>query len=348
MPRKKNATKPIEPIKVDFKPIIIDSLDVMAKHAIKDNNTFKARAYTKVIGQIKTITTPIYTIEDFNKLEIEGVGKSINELIIEIIATGELKAANHIREDPATILFDNLTKIYGVGPVKAKELMNDKSINIKSIDDLRKVLLTRPNLLNEKQIIGLKYIEDIQKRIPRAEVIDHDKLLENAFKNIYSGFTTTVVGSYRRGLESSGDIDVLVTNFPENNQENKTTISDKDIQTYFKNVITSMKNSGYITDILALGDKKCMAFVCISPDKPARRLDILYTPPNEYPYALLYFTGSDKFNIKFRRKTLEQGYSLSEHGLKKINVDAKPLTIIQTEKDIFEFFNIAYVEPINR
>jgi DNA polymerase beta len=342
MPRKKKVVT--EPVKVDFKPIIIEDLDILAKQAIKDRNTFKARAYTKIVGQLKNVTTPIYTFEDFNKLELEGVGKGINEKIVEIITTGQLNAANIIREDPATLLFDNLTKIYGVGPVKAKELMNDKSINIKSIDDLRKALLTKPKILNDKQTIGLKYIEDIQKRIPRIEVTEHDKLLEESFKNIYNGFVTTTVGSYRRGLETSGDVDVLVTISPENSQE----VSDKDIHTYFKNVIKSMISSGYITDILALGDKKCMAFVRISPDKPARRLDILYTPPNEYPYALLYFTGSDKFNIKFRRKTLDQGYSLNEHGLKKINTTAKPLTNIQTEKEIFDFFGITYVEPINR
>jgi DNA polymerase beta len=339
MARKK---KVVEPVKVDYKPLIMDALDVMAKQAIKDHNTFKARAYNKVIGQLKNITTPIYTIEEFNKLELEGVGKSINEKIVEIIATGQLKAANDIKENPETLLFDNLTKIYGVGPVKAKELMANKTINIKSIDDLRKVLVTNPKILNDKQTIGIKYFEDIQKRIPRAEVTEHDKLLENSFKNIYDKFVTTVVGSYRRGLESSGDVDVLVTVSPEN------TLSEKEILTHFKNVITSMTTRGYITDILALGDKKCMAFVRIEPDKPARRLDILYTTPEEYPYALLYFTGSDKFNIKFRRKTIEQGYSLSEHGVKKINDTAKPLTPIKTEQDIFTFFNITYVEPNNR
>ena len=113
-----------------------------------------------------------------------------------------------------------------------------------------------------------------------------------------------------------------------------------------------MINKGYITDILALGPKKCMAFVRIDSTKPARRLDILYTIPEEYPYALLYFTGSDKFNINFRRKTILQGYSLSEHGLKKLRDgdDVKPLVNanIKTEKDIFTFFNIEYVEPDKR
>ena len=357
MPRVKGAknikakgtgVKNAEPVKekVDFKPLIIDTLDTMAKQALKDRNTFKARAYTKVIGQIKNSTVPIYTIEDVNNLNIEGIGKSIKEIIDEVIKTGAHEAANNIKNNPETSLFDNLTKIYGVGPVKAKDLMANKTHNIKSIEDLRAAALTDAKLLNDKQRIGLKHFEDIQKRIPRTEVVDHDSLIKNAFNNTYDKFITTIVGSYRRGLETSGDIDVLVT-VPAN-----TSYNDKDFEkailTHFKNAIVSMTTSGYITDILALGPKKCMAFVKLDASKPARRLDVLFTSPEEYPYALLYFTGSDKFNIKFRRNTLEQGYSLSEHGLKKVKEDAKELSVIETEKDLFDFFNIPYVNPENR
>jgi len=338
--------KVVKDAKVDFKPLIIDTLDTMAKQALKEMNTFKARAYTKVIGQIKNITVPIYTIEDIDNLNIEGIGKSIKEIIVEVIKTGAHEGANNIKNNPETSLFDNLTKIYGVGPVKAKDLMANKTHNIKSIEDLRAAALTDAKLLNDKQRIGLKHFEDIQKRIPRTEIIDHEVLIKNAFNNEHSEFITTIVGSYRRGLETSGDIDVLVT-IPANTSYNEKDF-EKNILTHFKNAITSMTTLGYITDILALGPKKCMAFVKLDASKPARRLDILYTPPSEYPYALLYFTGSDKFNIKFRRNTLEQGYSLSEHGLKKVKEDAKALTDITTEKDLFDFFNITYVKPENR
>jgi DNA polymerase beta len=321
---------------------MIDALNVLSKNELKERNVFKARAYTKVIGQLKNIQEPIYSVEDLNKLNIEGVGKSIKDKLDEIILTGQLKAAIIINNNPETVLFEELIKIYGVGPVKAKALIADKKINIKSIDDLRKALITNPELLNDKQTIGLKYIEDIQKRIPREEIVNHDNLIKDAFVSEYNEFVTTIVGSYRRGLETSGDIDVLVT-IPSN-----ISYDEKTILVHFKKVIENMSKNGYITDILAFGSKKCMAFVKLDSSKPARRLDILYTVPEEYPYALLYFTGSDKFNIKFRRQTLEQGYSLSEHGVKKINNNAKPLTPIHSEKDLFEFFGIAFVEPKNR
>lgn len=339
MPRKKNVAVIA---KVDYKPLMIDALDILSKNELKERNIYKAQAYTKVIGQLKNTQGPIYTIEDLNKLNIEGIGKSIKDKLDEIILTGQLKAAILINNNPETILFEELIKIYGVGPVKAKELIADKKINIKSIDDLRKALVSNPSILNDKQKIGLKYIEDIQKRIPRAEIIEHENKIENLFKEEYNEFITTIVGSYRRGLVTSGDIDVLVT-VPSNISHD-----EKTILAHLKNVIGNMSKNGYITDMLALGSKKCMAFVKLDSSKPARRLDILYTVPEEYPYALLYFTGSDKFNIKFRRQTLEQGYSLSEHGVKKIRDDAKPLVSIHSEHDLFDFFGITYVDPSNR
>ena len=341
MPRKKKV--PVVVIeKVDFKPIMIDALDILSKNELKERNVYKVRAYTKVIGQLKNTQGPIYSVEDLDKLNIEGIGKSIKDKLDEIILTGQLKAAVIINNNPETILFEELIKIYGVGPVKAKALIADKKINIKSIDDLRKELITNPDLLNDKQKIGLKHIEDIQKRIPRHEIVEHENKIEQLFNDEYTDFIITIVGSYRRGLQTSGDIDVLVTVPLDIVHDEKTILK------HFKNVVENMSKSGYITDILALGSKKCMAFVKLDSTKPARRLDILYTVPEEYPYALLYFTGSDKFNIKFRRQTLEQGYSLSEHGVKKTRNDVKPLTPIHTEKDLFEFFGITYVEPNNR
>ena len=338
MPRKNQVAEK----QVAYKPLIIDALEVMASQAKKENNVFKARAYNKVISQLKIVKSNIHTIDEFDALQLEGIGKGIKDKVVEIISTGELQVANKIKHNPETALFDTLTKIYGVGPVKAKELIGMKDISIKSIDDLHKALVIHPDLLNAKQKIGLKYIEDIQLRIPRNEVRTHEDIIKLEFAKTYNDFITTVVGSYRRGLESSGDIDVLVTVDPHVQYNTQL------VATYFRNAIDTMVKNGYITDILALGSKKCMAFVKLDASTPARRLDILFTPPNEHPYALLYFTGSDKFNIKFRKETLTQGYSLNEHGVKQINTNAKHLTSIETEKDIFDFFGITYVEPINR
>ena len=78
-------------------------------------------------------------------------------------------------------------------------------------------------------------------------------------------------------------------------------------------------------------------------NNPARRFDILIAPPDEYYYSLLYFTGSNIFNIAMRHYVKTKfNLSLSEHGFlgKKIPV--------KSEEDIFKFLKLDYVKPNNR
>ena len=88
-----------------------------------------------------------------------------------------------------------------------------------------------------------------------------------------------------------------------------------------------------------------------------RRLDLLVTPEAEYAYAILYFTGSDLFNVAMRKYALTKGYSLNEHTLTPTAGQAQGQTQTQTqpqpppmktEKDIFDFLGLVYVEPEKR
>jgi DNA polymerase/3'-5' exonuclease PolX len=148
-----------------------------------------------------------------------------------------------------------------------------------------------------------------------------------------------IVGSFRRGSLDSGDIDVLV-GFPAKMKE-------EEAQKHFSTFVQKLQESKYITDILALGPKKCMA-VCRLPNKKVRRLDLLLTNATEYPYALLYFTGSDKFNIQVRKNALELGYTLNEHSLRPIRENVLDVPMLKTEADILEFLKMEYVPPENR
>ena len=96
--------------------------------------------------------------------------------------------------------------------------------------------------------------------------------------------------------------------------------------------------------MLALGEKKCMAVVAL-PGGKARRLDLLVTPTAEFPYSILYFTGSDVFNTSFRAHCLSRGYTLNEHALKPIRDDVAPVPLMKTEEDIFRFMGVKYVAP---
>jgi DNA polymerase (family 10) len=79
-----------------------------------------------------------------------------------------------------------------------------------------------------------------------------------------------------------------------------------------------------------------------------RRLDLLLTPYEEYAYAILYFTGSDKFNVAFRQYALTKGYTLNEHTLTPTSPASPQPPPMQSEADIFRFLGLQYIEPQNR
>jgi DNA polymerase/3'-5' exonuclease PolX len=289
---------------------VLDNLETLRIRDLQSGEKFSAIAYSKAIASLKKLPA-ISSLEDVEG--VPGVGKKIKEKIKEILSTGSLAAAVKAKEDFPIELYKILLQIHGIGPFKARELITKDKIT--SIQDLIK----RKNLLNEVQQKGLKYVLHSLERIPRDEMIMHEKMIHS-----YIG-EATIVGSFRRGSSNSGDIDVLLK-----------------APAILKDVAQKLIEAGYLIDILAEGTKKLMGYVKLKEGIP-RRIDILVTPIQEYPYALLYFTGSEAFNIAFRKYALKKGYSLNEHGLKPV-----PQKEIHSEKDIFDFFNLRYKEPKQR
>ena len=316
------SPKKIKPI--DYKQAIIDNLKILADYEKLNKEPFKTRAYNKVIESLEILEEPISNLEDFKK--IKGVGDKIALKIKELIETGKITAVENALKDSRYSLQKQLGKLYGVGPVKLNELMS----KITSFDELYK----NPDLLNDKQKIGLKYYKDMELRIPISEGKKHYKIIDKTFKLTNDKIEFELVGSYRRKNKDMGDIDILIKN-------------GEDL--ILKKLIANLVDSGYIIETLASGKSKFMGLCKLSPDLPARRIDILIAEPSYYYFALLYFTGSYSFNIYMRKIALEKGYSLSEYGLKgKDNKIIDTSDIIKSEEDIFKFLNIPYVTPEKR
>jgi DNA polymerase/3'-5' exonuclease PolX len=301
------------------KKIIIDNLMVIKNYENYKNEKYKVKAYTNVINNILIYNDDIKDLKDLKK--IDGIGKSIFDKIKELYETGKISyIENNINNDDIYAFKQELLSIHGIGPVKANNIVDS---GIKSINELRKNHL---NMLNAKQQIGIRYYNDLKLRIPLSEYIKHLEILNKDLKK--NKLTFDFVGSYRRESKSMGDIDLLIMENPKFN---------------FKDYITTLINSNYIIEVLAFGEKKFMGIVKL-PNQTPRRLDILLSPKNEYYYSLLYFTGSNIFNIGFRHYVkVNFGLSLSEHGFDKdIN------TPINSEEDIFNFLKLKYVKPKER
>ena len=314
----------------DLKSEILKQLTLLLNDKKAKKERFRHYAYVKAIQSIKEYRDVINSIEDLDK--VDGLAKgSIREKIEEFIKTGEIEQVKKISKESQII--ETLSNIYGVGPIKANDLVNNDKVT--SIDDLKSKLKEDNTLLNDKQKIGLKYYEDLLKRIPRKEMVKHDdfitKFIESVDEN--NELIYQIVGSYRREEKNSGDIDVLCTT------KNKNT-------KLFNNIIKQLEKNKYITETLAKGEKKFMGLCKLPRHKTQRRLDMIYTSHNNYAFTLLYFTGSSQFNVEMRNHVISLGYSLNEYGLKKNGEFIKEP--FETEKDIFKFLGIKYVEPKDR
>ena len=313
---------------MDYKPLIIDALTVLRKRDLAEKHPFKARAYQTVITQLQQIADPITSIEQLQHLK--GVGDAIQKKIQEIMTTGSLASAERAKEKYPIEALDAFQNIYGVGPAKAKELTEQ---GLRTIEELRAAAQRTPSILNDKQRIGLAYYEPLLQRIPRDEMDEHKDILEH-----YLPFHAEIVGSYRRQAPTSGDIDVLLR-MPHG-------MLPAQGKQQLAQIVQHLTEVHYIVEVLALGEHKCMAICRRDETSTPRRLDLLMVPEDQYGCALLYFTGSDRFNVAFRQYALQKGYTLNEKALTPL--DGLPPTSLPEEKDVFTILGLKYVEPQNR
>ena len=298
----------------------IDLMEKLADIMLKQGEPFRARAYQKAQETIMSYPGDIKSPSDLKGKP--GIGETIMEKLNEYVQTGTLRILEREKLNPVNIL----AEVYGIGPKKSKELVEQ---GITSIEQLRQ----NQNLLNDVQKVGLKYYEDILKRIPRSEIEEYKQIFDKAFP---SGGKMEIVGSYRRGAQTSGDIDMIITSS-----------SPKVFTTFVDNLIKEK----LILHVLSRGPTKCLVITKIPNSDAARRVDFLYTTPEEFPFAILYFTGSKIFNTVMRHIALEKGFTMNEHGINKMEGKKKGEKVnklFHDEKDIFDFLGLEYKTPIER
>lgn len=314
---------------IEKKESIIRIFQAIETHERTNGHAFKAKAYKNAIQSLQTIHDDSELVSQ-SLLALPGIGSSIYDKIQTICQTGTCSLYESIRnkKNPR----EDFCKIHGVGVVKAKALEKQ---GFQTIQDLRKCENIQDHL-NDVQIKGLKYYEDINQRIPREEIHEHKQYLQKILSEIPNSDKAelTIAGSYRRGKKDSGDIDILL----------KTpSVKNNSIYNQF---IDRLSKEGYLSEILSRGSKKCMGICKLR--KIYRRIDIMFTKPEEYPFAILYFTGSDDFNVSMRKQLLERGLSLNEYSLKDNQTKKKIDHTFSTEKDIFDYLELDYVTPEQR
>lgn len=336
---------------------IVKEFNLLIDKALSDKDKgwqFKVKNYRKVVSILKVndVDREVKTTQEVLELLRHGGIKLPNETppqwrskilikVDKILTEGSL----NIVLDEATRVTKELCQIPGIGPSKAKKLYHQ------GITSINQLITSGDDLINEKQKIGLRHYQDLAEKIPRDEMeIWETSLLELCREVLGENILTVcLAGSFRRGLSQSGDIDCY--------------LCVKNEKGVLKEIYETLLNDEYVVEenIFSLGKKKMMAVARLPflEDTKARHLDVFVYPEKQYPFAILYATGSGEFNVKMRNVAIKQGYSLSDQGIKvgdnkgedigqdlihsKIGKD-----MIETEKDIFKFFGMEYIEPNDR
>ena len=314
----------------DKKRQILDILNILRQKATAEGEKFRAIAFSKAIKAIEKLPA-VQSIADIT--DVPGVGSGVKDRVAEVFATGQLQEAETAKEDYSLEAYNILQEVQGIGPVKARDLIKQ---GIKTIDGLRSAADATPELLTHAQTVGLRFLDDLKKRIPRAEMEKHEAYVR---RQLPKEFEMVVVGSYRRGLPTSGDFDVMITSRH---------LSELVAASHFQQFIDLLVDEGYIRGEFARGEHKFMGVCRLPRHQTHRHVDLLLCKPEEYWYTILYFTGSDVFNVSMRRHALSKGYSLSEHGLKRVRDGVPVPPAMNSEKDIFDFLGLTYVKPEDR
>lgn len=313
---------------------IIDTLYQQLNSYRNDKSKkWKGIALQKAISTIKKCGFEIVASSQVSNLP--HIGKGMLKRIDEILKTGTL---SDLQQTPHydTNLIEIFKGITGVGDAKAKKWIDE---GYKSIKDIKEAKREGKIKLTHHIEIGLRYYEDFKKRIPRGEIKKIDKMFGKILKKYNKNLVYQICGSYRRGQDDSGDIDIIITDpgYNENIQDQK----------HLSSIVKICKDLDFfIDDLTTLGEKKYMGVCRLPGFEIARRIDIRCFNYREYPAAVIYFTGSKNFNVLVRQKAKGLGYSLNEYGL--VNIDNGELRYLKSEEELFEILGIPYLKPTDR
>ncbi len=311
---------------------LIKMLEDMENLFYVEGEPFKARAYSKAKETVMLETDEITSSKSLVGKNGFRKGGSVIKSVKEFLDTGKVEKIEASKNDPKHLF----TSVYGIGPKIAKKLADPNGLNIKSIAELRE---RKDELLNDVQRKGLRYYDDILERIPRKEIDKYAIMLKKYFSTIKSKTGSfQIVGSWRRGAKNSGDIDIIITDSNDNNS-------------VYKKFIDKLIEKKILIEVLSRGNVKTLGISRLSRRSTARRIDFMFTPKKEFTFAMLYFTGSKIFNTIMRKRALDMGYTMNEHGIYNMVNKKKGERLEQyfpTERSVFEFLGIEYREPHER
>ena len=293
------------------------------------------RSYEKVAELLYSMHERIEDLaKDEKKLkELPGIGDGMAAHIREILDTGDYSLREKLlKKYPVTLL--ELLHLQSLGPKKVAFLW--KKFKVSTIEGIEK--LAQDGKLRDLEGFGEKSEQNILKATASAkrssgrfklDDVDESaqKLMAYISRMDKIVESVTPAGSLRRGKETIGDLDLLVTMRPGRDKQ-------KDVDEVAEHIL---KYPG-IDQTLAHGENKVSVIL-----GNGLQVDVRLLEKECFGAALLYFTGSKEHNVVLRGRARDMGWTLNEYALTTLK--GGRFVAGKTEKDIYEKLRLDYVEP---
>jgi DNA polymerase (family 10) len=304
---------------------------------IQDANPFRVRAYRNAVRTVQTQAIPLRKLvaDGADLTELPAIGKEMARHIEELVQTGQATVLQELTEQvPASLV--QLMRLPGLGPKKARKLWDE--LGIETIEELEKMaraglIATLPGFGQKTEQTILEGIERYRRRVGRFGLLEVDELLKPLLEHM-SGAKgldrLEVAGSYRRRLETIGDIDLLASGAAPGD------------------LMQRLADYSGVAKTLVLGETKTS--VSLRSDL---QVDLRVVPAESYGAALVYFTGSKEHNIKLRQRALDRGLRVSEYGVFRIPEGATDESLAsegemvagETEEDVYAAVGLPWIFP---
>ena len=308
--------------------IFYETADLMK---VANADPFRIRSYERAAEALEGWPQQVAAMSDKDVLEIPGIGKGMAANIRQLVATGKLDMHQEMLQKFRPSMLE-LLKISGLGP-KTIALIWD-SFQICDVEGVAKLasegkLRELPRLSEKSEQKILKAIESYRQLTGRFLLDVADGIAQKMaelLKGVPGVERVAPAGSLRRGRETVGDLDLLVTGQGCESEPQR------------EKVIEKILSFPGIQEVLAKGENK-VSFKLRS----GMQVDVRLLPPDSFGAALQYFTGSKNHNVQLRQRALKQGYTLNEYGL--VRMEDNKRVAGKTEEEIYKKLGLAFIPP---
>jgi len=300
---------------------------------IDGQDSFRIRSYRNAAQAIENLPQRIADLMSDPKkvLAIPGIGKGMLANLQELINGGRLAVHAELLEKYHPSMLQ-LLKIQGLGPKTIALIWS--AYQVSDVDGVEKLaragkIRELPRMGEKHELKLIKAIEDY-RRIGGRYLIEHAEIeaekLAKYLSTIPGIDKITPAGSLRRGRETVGDLDILVTG--------ACCVDDSQRASAIQHVAQYPP----LMDVIARGDNKISFRL-----RSGMQVDVRLLSPDSFGAAMQYFTGSKGHNVALRQRALKMGYTLSEYSLAELATE-KPVAG-KTEEEIYAKLNLDYIPP---